>query len=237
MGFFEKINQLDTQLLLRLNDNFTDFWDATMYVGTDKLYWIPLYLLIFYMIIKNKGRESFLIIGMLVLTLFLNDTVSTLIKNLVERMRPSHDPRTMFDVHLVNGYRGGLYSFVSSHAANSFGLALFLSLLVRQASFSISIFIWAFFHSYTRIYLGVHYPCDILFGSILGLIIGYSGYKLYYILRSKFHFLQAAGLDQKRLSHTASGFDRNSVFLVIFMLIFSFVFLFITAGKIIDFMP
>ncbi len=236
MGFFGHLNRFDTNLLLGLNNNYTDFWDRVMYMATDKIFWIPLFVLILYMIIKNKGRESLLIIGMLILTVVFDDTISTLIKHTVERLRPTHDPRTMFDLHVVNGYRGGLYGFVSSHAANSFGIALFLALLVRNIGFSITIFLWAAFHSYTRIYLGVHYPFDILGGIVLGLVIGWACFKMYAFLRNRFHFLQTIGSDLHRLSHSKGGFDRASILLSIFMFVFSLVFLVIMSSKMLNYM-
>ena len=236
MGFFSSLRQFDANLLLGLNNNFTDFWDAVMYMGTDTLFWMPLFITILYAIIKDKDRESILIIAVILITLILNDSASTILKSTVERLRPSHDPTMMYDVHIVNGYRGGLFSFVSSHAANSFGLAIFLSLLFRDALFSIAIFSWAIFHTYTRIYLGVHFPFDILGGMALGLSIGYGSYKLYALLRLRFHFLKSVGHDKKRLSHTSGGFQRSSVYLIIVMTIFSFAFLFLASVRFVDFM-
>lgn len=236
MGFFDKINSLDTSILLRLNDNFSDFWDGVMFVGTDKIFWIPLFLTLLYIIVKNKGRESILILAMVIILIFFSDSVSTLIKEWTLRLRPSHSPGVMFDLHIVNGYRGGLYSFVSSHAANSFALGLFLLLLVRNFAFSITLLSWAAFHSYTRIYLGVHYPSDVLMGMLLGVSIGFICYRIYMYLLDKFHFFKVIGMDKYKISHTKGGFELRDIYLVIWIAILSFAFLFIASSKILDFM-
>lgn len=236
MGFFHKINSLDTNILLRLNDNFSDFWDGVMFIGTDKIFWIPLFFTLLYIIVKNKGRESILILAMVVVLIFFSDTVSTLIKEWTHRFRPSHDPRIMFDLHIVNGYRGGLFGFVSSHAANSFGIALFLLLLVRNVAFSITILAWASFHTYTRVYLGVHYPFDVLVGMLLGLLIGFICYRSYVYLLVKFHFFKVIGMDKYKISHTKSGFELRDVYFALWVVVLSFAFLFIMSSKLSDFM-
>lgn len=236
MGFLDKINAFDSQLLLNLNRNFSGFWDGVMYLGTDKLVWAPLFLTILYLIIKNKGRESILILIMLLLVVLFSDSVSTMIKEWTQRLRPSHNPSIMYDLHIVNGYRGGQFGFVSSHAANSFGLALFLLLLVRNLAFSITVIMWAAFHTFTRIYLGVHYPFDILCGALLGLTFGFLLYRLYIFLLEKFHFFKVVESDKYKISHSKGGFQLSDIYLVILIAIFSFSFLFITASKLPDFM-
>jgi undecaprenyl-diphosphatase len=105
---------------------------------------------------------------------------------LVERLRPSHDPVIGNQIHIVNNYRGGLYGFISSHAANTFAIAVFLALLFKRKVFTISIIIWASIVSFSRIYLGVHYPGDVLCGAILGTGLGFLIiFVLNYTLSSK----------------------------------------------------
>jgi undecaprenyl-diphosphatase len=111
-----------------------------------------------------------------IITVALSDSISVLIKNLVERPRPSRNPEIANLVHIVNDYRGGMYGFVSSHAANFFGVATFLSHQFKHYRWSIFLFVWAIVVSYSRIYLGVHYPLDIIFGAILGALIGIQCY-------------------------------------------------------------
>ena len=91
----------------------------------------------------------------------------------------------MYQIDIVNGYRGGIYGFTSSHAANTFGLAIFLSLVIKNWSLSIFLFIWAAINAYSRMYLGVHYPGDILFGTLTGLGVGILVYYLYHYLQKK----------------------------------------------------
>ena len=171
--------QLDKELLLWLNSHNTPFWDVIMMFFTRKEFWIPLYLLLLYQIYKVKGKEAlWWILGAFFL-IFLCDQISTqLFKNVFERFRPSHDPSLEGIVNLVSGYKGGRYGFVSSHATNSFGFALFTSLLFRNRLYTLFIFSWSLLVIYTRIYLGVHFPGDVIGGMILGLILGYGVYRL-----------------------------------------------------------
>ncbi len=231
MGFLDTLNAFDTRVLLRLNDNFNDFWDAAMYMGTDKLFWLPMFAVMVYVLVKNKGRESILIFLMVILLLVFSDGVSTFIKGWSERLRPSHNPSIMYDLHIVNGYRGGHFGFVSSHAANSFGVALFLLLLVRNVAFSVTLLMWAAFHTYTRIYLGVHYPFDILGGILLGLLGGLGFFQFYRFLRARFHFFKVIGTDTYKISHTKGGFKIADVALVIVVAILSFLLLLIAASR------
>ena len=105
--------------------------------------------------------------------LIADQTASGLIKHLVERLRPTHDPSLESMVHIINGYRGGMYGFVSSHASNAFAVSLLLSLVMRHRAVTISLFTWSLLQCYSRIYLGVHYPGDIIGGIIVGLLAGW----------------------------------------------------------------
>lgn len=171
--------QLDKELFMWFNSHNTPFWDVVMMFFTRKEFWIPLYLLLLYQIYKVKGKEAiFWILGAFLLV-FLCDQISTrLFKDVFERFRPSHDPSLEGMVNLVSGYKGGRFGFVSSHATNSFGFALFTSLLFRNKLYTFFIFTWSLLVVYTRIYLGVHFPGDIIGGMILGLILGYGVYRL-----------------------------------------------------------
>jgi len=171
--------QLDKELFMWFNSHNTPFWDVVMMFFTRKEFWIPLYLLLLYQIYKVKGKEAIYWILGAFLLIFLCDQISTqLFKNVFERFRPSHDPSLKGVVNLVSGYTGGRYGFVSSHATNSFGFALFTSLLFRNKLYTFFIFSWSLLVVYTRVYLGVHFPGDIFGGMILGLIIGYGVYRL-----------------------------------------------------------
>jgi undecaprenyl-diphosphatase len=121
----------------------------------------------------------------IILAATLADQISVLIKNLVLRLRPCHEPSLEGLVHLVKGECGGMYSFVSSHATNSFNVALISLLFIRKRWFTISIILWASVVGYSRIYLGVHYPGDVICGSLLGALIGWSIYSLYVLTDNK----------------------------------------------------
>ena len=170
MSWFESLIELDKQLLLFGNSFHTPFWDNFISIFSGKFIWIPAILTILYVIIRIEKRNSLWVLFFLVITIVLADQISSsIIKPLVARWRPTHEPTLHGLVQIVHGYTGGRYGFVSSHAANSFGVALFTSLFFRRKLYTWTIFIWATVNAYTRIYLGVHYPLDILGGAVLGL--------------------------------------------------------------------
>ncbi len=176
----EIILELDTRLFLFLNGLHSPFWDTLMWWFSEKEFWYPLYgLLIIAMAWKYRWNAIFTLV-FIALTITLADQISVKVfKEGFERLRPSHNPELEGMIHHINNYQGGLYGFVSSHAANTFGLAAFTSLLFRKRWFTWFIFIWAAVVSYSRIYLGVHYPLDIIGGALLGMILGYLVFWLY----------------------------------------------------------
>jgi undecaprenyl-diphosphatase len=171
----ELLKSLDESALLFLNSLHTSWLDPLIFEITDARYWLPLYLVIIGFIIYHYRWRALYLLLFLALVVLLTDQLSaSLIKPWVGRLRPTHNPNLADLVHTVNGYKGGLYSFVSSHAANAFGVATFLWLAVSSKVRWIWVmFIWAVIFSYTRIYLGVHYPGDIIFGGLLGAAIGW----------------------------------------------------------------
>jgi len=160
-----------------------------MYWLSDKDIWIPFYLLIVFFIVRHYKKDSILILIIAVITLAICDQVAShLIKLVVERIRPSHEPALIGLVHLSKAGAGGMYGFVSSHTSNAIGMAVFFA-LVLDKSFNwlkITVFIWAILVAYSRIYNGVHYPGDVLGGAILGIVISWLMAKLYFKLKSKY---------------------------------------------------
>jgi undecaprenyl-diphosphatase len=180
------LERLDQQFFLFLNSIHSPFWDQVMYTISGKVIWAPLYLtILIYVGIKYK-RKFLIILLFIILAVILADQISVqLFKNLVQRLRPCHEPSLAGLVHLVNGECGGKFGFVSSHATNSFNVALISLLFVRKRWFTISIITWASVIGYSRIYLGVHYPGDVLCGSLLGTLVGWSIYNLYVLTDRK----------------------------------------------------
>ena len=173
---FERIDQ---QLFLFINSLNSPFFDQVMNILSGKLIWVPLYLTILVFLGIKYKRKFLIIIIFIILAATLADQSSVIVKNLVHRLRPCHEPSIMSIVHLVNGECGGVYGFVSSHATNTFDVALLSLSFIKKRWYSISIILWASIICYSRVYIGVHYPGDVLCGAILGSFIGWGTYKLY----------------------------------------------------------
>lgn len=176
----EELLELDKRLLLFLNGLNTPFLDSVMLMLTETFIWSPLYAILIFFIIKTYGKSSLWILLGVVATILLCDRITSgFMKPFFARLRPSHEPSLEGLLHLVNDYRGGLYGFASSHAANTFGVAFFIWLFLRKHYRWIwIIFVWATLMTYTRIYLGVHYPTDILVGIAVGLLSGWISQRL-----------------------------------------------------------
>ncbi len=152
-----------------------------MYWASTRFIWIPLYLLFFFLAFKQVGPRIWLVAAAAILLILLSDQLSVhAFKNVFLRLRPCYEPLLEGKIHLT-GACGGTYGFVSSHAANTFALAMFLCLLFRSRIkyFGLFIFCWALFVSYSRIYNGVHYPADVAVGAVLGMGVGAAVFKLY----------------------------------------------------------
>lgn len=184
----EFLNKLDTSLFLILNGLHCSFLDVVMYWLSDKYFWLPMYLGIAFFIVRKYKMQGVIILLLVGVVITLCDqTASTLIKNTVMRLRPSHEPALSGLVHLSKAGAGGLYGFVSSHAANAFGLAFFLSFVLNNQFKYLKywLFIWAFMVSYSRIYNGVHYPGDVIVAAGIGFLIAKFIAKLYDIIIEK----------------------------------------------------
>jgi len=169
---FEILHKIDVQMFLFLNSFNSPVFDKIMVFISGKIEWLPLYLFLIFWIFYRFRRKGWLFLALTLLVFALTDFTSVhLFKNVFERLRPCRNPELEGLVHLVNGKCGGMYGFISSHAANTFGLAVFMSLIFRQKWLVISIMIWATVVSYSRIYLGVHYPFDVIGGAIWGSLI------------------------------------------------------------------
>lgn len=162
----------DTSLLLFLNYDGGTWADAFWYDFTYRFTWIPAYIAILAMLVKHCGkdwRRLLCLVLSIALIITVADQVSSgLLKHLVARPRPSHVEALEGLLHHVNDYRGGKYGFVSSHAANSIALCLWLGSLCKDRLLRFTLVIWTLATCYSRLYLGVHYPGDILGGLCVG---------------------------------------------------------------------
>lgn len=215
--------QFDKELLLMLNGSDSVFLDGVVLALTNAKTWIPLYLSLLYIVIRNNinWRTVFLVIASAALLVLLAGTVDDeIVKPLVARWRPTHDPQIGHLVDVVNDYRGGSYGFFSAHASNTFSVALFFSLLVRSRELTFGLVSYSLVNCWTRMYLGVHYPGDITVGLLWGAIVATSVYFL-------FLYVNGRWVGNRRYSSpglTSSGYTYRSVHVVTGVLLITLVY-------------
>jgi undecaprenyl-diphosphatase len=179
----EWLLHLDTRLFLFLNGMNSETFDGIMWWVSGKATWWPFYLLLLGYLGWKKGWQLLPMLLFIVVSVVLTDQTSLhLFKNLFHRLRPCHEPALEGLVHLVQGYCGGQYSFISSHAANIFGVASLLLFWIRRPWFTAVMVCWALLVGYSRIYLGVHYPGDVIAGSLWGFGCGWMVCRLFLLL-------------------------------------------------------
>lgn len=172
----DQLKALDTKVFLYFNNLGTEFWDPFWIKVSEVGIWVPFYalliVLLFYVLKPKSAAWALLIIA---LNVVATDQGSVrLFKQQFERPRPCHEPELQDQMRLVKSSCGGKYGFVSSHASNTFGLAMLLGLILKKRLkwMPALLFFWAAMVAYSRVYLGVHYPADILGGALLGILIG-----------------------------------------------------------------
>jgi undecaprenyl-diphosphatase len=177
----ESIKSFDQSLFLFLNDKHNGFFDPLMWLFSDKLFWVPLYAFFLWLLYKRYPKHYWTVLVAILLMIVVSDQLCNLSKISVMRLRPSHDPQLQPFVHILNGYRGGLYGFYSGHSSNAFSVALFMitSIGSKHRFIIAASLLFAFFTAYSRVYLGVHYPGDILVGGIIGTVLG-TGFALFH---------------------------------------------------------
>lgn len=225
----DSINNIDLQLLHFFNGSDSLFLDQLSVTLTSGFTWIPLYFALLYLIIKNNET-----MGQIVLTIFcaalcilLADGVSEgIAKPLVMRYRPSHDPFIKYSIDVVTGVRGdGEFGFFSAHAANTFSLAVFFCLIIKNKILSVTLVFWSLINCWTRLYLGVHYPSDIIVGLLWGAIVGVSVFylyrHLYFRISSKNNYISS--------QYTITGYNIIDVDIVMSVFIAIFVYSLIRA--------
>lgn len=166
---------IDSQLLLFLNDCHTEYMDVFWRTFTGRFIWIPMYAALLVTVLRNCGwRRGLLAVAFVVLAIAVSDQYcGSVLRDCVGRLRPSN-PDNPFSamVQTVGGYRGGRFGFPSCHAANSFALATFCAMMLRSRRAGAFLVLWAVCNSYSRLYLGVHYPGDIFVGMVFGFLFG-----------------------------------------------------------------
>lgn len=207
---FSKIQDMDMQVLSLFNGSDNIMLDQMVQILTSGLTWIPLYVMLFFVVMRNNetmGQIALVVGSAIFCVLFADGLVDGIIKQLAERWRPSNDPTFKYMVQVVDDIRLKGYSFCSAHAANTMSLAVFFSLLIRSKMLTITLVIWSLINCWTRLYLGVHYPSDILCGMIIGIIVGILVYLLYY----KIYLRISPKINYISNQYTSTGYDHVDI--------------------------
>lgn len=179
---------IDTYILLWINGHHTEWLDQLMWWVSQSVTWIPLYIVLVGLIIY-RYRSWKIVMAILLafaLAVGLSDFISSgILKPLVERLRPTHEPSLAPFLHIVNGYKGGMYGFCSSHAANTLACAILFMFVYKNKITTSILIVWVAINSYSRIYLGVHYPTDIMAGWIIGCATAALAYALLGFLQKR----------------------------------------------------
>lgn len=220
---------LDKQWLLAVNGSDSLFLDRVAHVLTTALTWLPLYLSLFYVVLHNNNnfRKVLCVLAGAGLCVLLAGTIDDMIvKPMVARWRPTHDPEIGMLVDIVDGYRGGRYGFFSAHASNTFSIAVFFCWLIRSRLLSTALVIWSFTNCWTRMYLGVHFPGDILVGLTWGLIVGTFVYYLFYRVTRNMTGPSSRYVSSK---YTSTGYVRSDCDIPVAVLVFTLLYALIRA--------
>ena len=187
---FDALIYFDHLVTLGINHLFSPQLDWVMETISRKLTWIPLYGLILFGLIRNFGWRSALVMTLIIgINLLLTDQISVWLKFSFERLRPCHNPY-LAELLFTPAGCGGQYGFVSSHAANTMGLAMLVSLIMKSNRWISGMLVFAFLNGYSRIYLGKHFLADVLGGFILGIILAYFTYQLLQFALKKFNLMK-----------------------------------------------
>lgn len=213
----------DRQLLLWFNGSDSLFLDGLAKTLTTAATWIPLYVSLLYLVLKNNDnlKKVLLIIVCAALCVFLAGSLNDLIvKPLVARWRPTHDDVIGYAVDVVNDYRGGDYGFFSSHAANTFSIAVFFALLVRSRILTIALVIFSLVNCWTRMYLGVHFPgdimCGLLWGGLVGTAVWYLHMRVNRRLSPSLNFISS--------QYTSTGYQLSDINVVVTVFTMTFIY-------------
>jgi undecaprenyl-diphosphatase len=216
------LESLDKQALLDLNGSDSLYLDRVAKGLTNAFTWIPLYISLFYIVLKNNEnvQKVLMVLGAAALCVLLAGTVDDLIvKPMVGRWRPTRDPEIGMLVDIVDGYRGGRFGFFSAHAANTFSIAVFFCWLVRSKLLSVALVTWSLINCWTRLYLGVHFPGDILVGLLWGFLVATTVYYIFLRVSRPFSLKRHLISSQ----YTMTGYQRTDCDIPVAVLLFTIV--------------
>ncbi len=223
MNFQWLTTTFDLPLMSVMQGSSSLFVDRFILTLTSPYVWIPLYVALLYMLLRNNktAAEVALVIGCALLAVGLAFVVTNYVfKPHFMRLRPIYDASLRDTLNIITTKEFGLYSFPSSHACNTMAIAVFFALLVRERVLVTALLVWALTNSYTRIYLGVHFPSDVVAGIIWGAAAGAGVYGLYHFLSRRF-VVQTSHISIK---YTSSGYAYEDVYVVLIVLILIFFF-------------
>jgi undecaprenyl-diphosphatase len=214
--------QIDEQLTLMLNGSSSLFLDRLAVIATSTWTWMPVAFILLYVVLKNNSRRNAITVLLFVgLCILLADQMASgICKPYFERLRPARDLDLLHRIDIVGEYRGGMYGFFSSHAANTFAVATFVALLVRSRGLTLSLYSWALLNCWTRLYLGVHYFGDILVGVLWGLLVGIS---LYFVWHRWVCDNIASSSTARTGMITSGGYQVNDVMWLTFSILLTYV--------------
>lgn len=225
---FSTIQNIDFQVLQWFNGSNNVILDQLAMVLTSGVTWIPLYVVLFIVVMRNN--ETMMQIGLVVgsaflCILFADGFADGIIKPLAERWRPSNDPLVKYSVQVVDNLRMKDYSFCSAHAANTMSIAVFFSLLIRSRMVTVTMVVWSLVNCWTRLYLGVHYPLDVLTGIVLGGVVGFLVYLFYH------RMYRRISPEIKYISnqYTSTGYDHDDIDMIMTVLMVVLVYVVIRA--------
>lgn len=214
---FSSIQNIDISVLSFFNSSHNIMLDQWAQLLTSGLTWIPLYLMLFVIVMRNNETmgQIALIVGSAFLCVALSDgLVDGIIKPLAERWRPCNDPIYKYTVQVVANIRPKGFSFCSAHAANTMAIAVFFAFLVKSRLLTISLLAWSLINCWTRLYLGVHYPSDVLCGMLIGVLVGCVVFWLY----CRWYRRISPNINYISNQYTRSGYDHDDIDMVMVVL-------------------
>jgi len=186
---FEELIQLDKELFLFLNGLGNSNWDGFWMFATNKLSSVPIYFILLVLAYKQLGlRKTLIVLFTVAILILVTDQLANFFKYGVQRLRPCYDQEVSTIMRLVKNSCGGRFGYFSAHAANSFAVASFFIFLLKSKLrfIGLLLFFWASIVSYSRVYIGVHFPMDVLSGAVIGSGMSWLFAKLYIFALHKF---------------------------------------------------